>query len=64
MLAGISDGAMAKAEGKMRAALSAAGVSDASTQNNIISLAYNKMMADGNPKLLQQRLCNIYSRQG
>ena len=38
---------MAKAEGKMRAALSAAGVSDASTQNNIISLAYNKMMADG-----------------
>ena len=31
VLAGISDGAMAKAEGKMRAALSAAGVSDAST---------------------------------
>ena len=64
VLAGISDGAMAKAEGKMRAALSAAGVSDASTQNNIISLAYNKMMADGKSEATAAEVAQYIQQAG
>lgn len=64
VLAGISDGAIAKAEGKMRSYLSTAGVSDTSTQNNIISLAYNKMMADGKSEATAAEVAQYIQQAG
>lgn len=62
VIAGISDGALAKAENTLRGALASAGVSDAATQNNILSLAYNKMMADGKSEATQAEITQ-YIRQ-
>ncbi|ASS37330.1 hypothetical protein [Mogibacterium pumilum] len=64
VLAGISDGAIAKAEDKMRSSLSTAGVSDTSTQNNIISLAYNKMMADGKSEATAAEVAQYIQQAG
>ena len=64
VLAGISDGAIAKAEGKMRSSLSTAGVSDTITQNNIISLAYNKMMADGKSEATAAEVAQYIQQAG
>ena len=47
VIQGISDNAIATAEQKLRANLAKQGVTDANLQNQILSVAYNSLMASG-----------------
>ena len=47
VIQGISDNAIATAEKKLRASLAKQGVTDANLQNQILSVAYNSLMANG-----------------
>lgn len=61
---GISSGAAAKAETVLRGELGKAGVTDAATQNVILSVAYTNLMSDGKSEASQAEITKYVQDAG
>lgn len=64
VIKGISDNAIATAEHKLRASLAKQGVTDANLQNQILSVAYNSLMASGKTEALMDEIYDAIKNAG
>lgn len=64
VIQGISDNAIATAEQKLRASLAKQGVTDANLQNQILSVAYNSLMASGKTEASMDEISGAIKNAG
>ena len=64
VIKGISDNAIATAEHKLRASLAKQGVTDANLQNQILSVAYNSLMASGKTEASMDEISGAIKNAG
>lgn len=64
VIQGISDNAIATAEKKLRASLAKQGVTDANLQNQILSVAYNSLMASGKTEASMDEISGAIKNAG
>lgn len=64
VIQGISDNAIATAEKKLRASLAKQGVTDGNLQNQILSVAYNSLMASGKTEASMDEISGAIKNAG
>lgn len=64
VIQGISDNAIVTAEQKLRASLAKQGVTDANLQNQILSVAYNSLMASGKTEASMDEISGAIKNAG